>query len=591
MLKATEALKNARTDAVKAIVFVSDGDPTFYYDQNGKTKGKGSSYDETAMSNAQNALKDITSIQHFFMVGVGPSENYTKLNNLITDGNGNSYVAKGVNAPNVFDGTSESTLKSAFSSIEAQITQIAAKKITISDTLSENVEFVKNASSAVDSLDVRVYHTKDDGSEELVTGKAISNEKTFSDGKNTNVEIKAEIESGNKIKVSFNPADYELQPGYRYEVCVNVKPTKTAYEKYLGTDSKSYPDTPGSGTGTHADANELGYFSNTTATASYSYQFGSGDEQNKSQTYRMPVVQLSLGTLEVTKTFEGLTDDQIKALIDSKSLKVTLVSKDYQVTEQTGQKSYYTVSQEIEKTGEGSDTKYVAKFTDLPAGEYEIAETGETVTNYNCTPTFSGDSIESETTTQGDQTITKQIVTVTGNNQTTSVSLRNTYTPSTTTVTIKKKVVGTYVSSEKSFHFTAAFSGGSPVDYKKSTDTTATMVDTDHPGTSFDLKNAESITYTVPIGTTLTLNENDAADFTVTYEGKNSADTAVGTTTNNGYSVTVNDATTVTVTNTSKITTTGVRTDGTAGMMAIFMGLGMMGLMSAGYVVVRRKRW
>lgn len=94
----------------------------------------------------------------------------------------------------------------------------------------------------------------------------------------------------------------------------------------------------------------------------------------------------------------------------------------------------------------------------------------------------------------------------------------------------------------------------------------------------------------MPIGTTLELSESDAANFTVTYAGK-AADAEVGTTASGVYSVTINNKTDVTVTNTSKVTPTGVRTNGMAGMMAIFMGLGMMGLMSAGYVVVRRKRW
>ena len=55
--KADELLKNGRADATKIVVFLSDGDPTFYYDTNRKGQekvyGSGSGYDETAMTKAQ----------------------------------------------------------------------------------------------------------------------------------------------------------------------------------------------------------------------------------------------------------------------------------------------------------------------------------------------------------------------------------------------------------------------------------------------------------------------------------------------------------------------------------------------------------
>lgn len=85
--KADELLKNGRADATKIVVFLSDGDPTFYYDTNRKGQekvyGSGSGYDETAMTKAQTQLGTM-SMNYFYTVGVGPKDSYDHLSNLIS---------------------------------------------------------------------------------------------------------------------------------------------------------------------------------------------------------------------------------------------------------------------------------------------------------------------------------------------------------------------------------------------------------------------------------------------------------------------------------------------------------------------------
>ena len=71
LMVAEKQLKEARPNSKKVIIFLSDGNPTYYYDTRGLTSGYGGSYDESAMYYAQQELRNITSIDAFYTIGVG----------------------------------------------------------------------------------------------------------------------------------------------------------------------------------------------------------------------------------------------------------------------------------------------------------------------------------------------------------------------------------------------------------------------------------------------------------------------------------------------------------------------------------------
>ena len=101
-----------------------------------------------------------------------------------------------------------------------------------------------------------------------------------------------------------------------------------------------------------------------------------------------------------------------------------------------------------------------------------------------------------------------------------------------------------------------------------------------------------SVTYQIPAGVKVNVAETEISGYKTYIDSNATAANVVS-----GKIVAYSEAkaltgnSTVLFTNEYNINPTGVRTSRTAGMMAIFMGLGLMGLMSAGYVVVRRKRW
>ena len=108
LIKAKDLLESARKGATTVVIFISDGDPTFYYDKDGKTKGPGNTYDQTAMSHAQDQVKELAAT-YFFKVGVGDTNNYKKLDDLTKNS-----VHAGTKTEPVFEGTDTKTLNAAF---------------------------------------------------------------------------------------------------------------------------------------------------------------------------------------------------------------------------------------------------------------------------------------------------------------------------------------------------------------------------------------------------------------------------------------------------------------------------------------------
>ena len=122
LIKAKQLLDSGRTDATKIVVFLSDGDPTFYYKKDSQGNitgiggGKGNSYNDTAMVNAQTQLSKM-SMNYFYTVGVGPEDSYNHLSSLISNAPSGTVTGS-------YNGTDSSNLKNAFDSIIRDATEL-----------------------------------------------------------------------------------------------------------------------------------------------------------------------------------------------------------------------------------------------------------------------------------------------------------------------------------------------------------------------------------------------------------------------------------------------------------------------------------
>lgn len=287
LIKAKELLDSGRTDATKIVVFLSDGDPTFYYkkDKQGNITGiggNGSDYSSTAMTYAQSQLGKMN-MNYFYTVGVGPKDSYDHLSNLISSAPIGTVTGS-------YNGTDSSNLKNAFDSIIRDATDLLCTEVTVTDTLTDEVELADQELQVV---------VKDE------TGKVINKLKNAS-GNEVDVsdiittQTKKDSDGKTQIIMQFE-SDYKLESGYTYYVTAKIRPTTKAYleyqngsytgtgdkntDEYLGTGKKPGNDTRNDGT----SSEQNGFYSNISANVTYKYN-------NKTYTkpYAKPVIQVIL---------------------------------------------------------------------------------------------------------------------------------------------------------------------------------------------------------------------------------------------------------------------------------------------------------
>ncbi len=303
-------LNKARSNALKAVIFLSDGQPTFYYDSDGYTKGDGSVdadgqdflgnlINPGSCSNAAYAqAEQITNANFFYTVGCGNKLNVTTLTNLsakVKAASGEQCIVNEGNAP--FLATSTEDLISIFDDIEMQISEFRCTNVAITDTLSGWTELTDAGGAPITDIGDNYTIAAKDKNGNVVEGELPEGTTVVYDN------------TTKQIKLNF-PADYELKREYTYEITFRIRPSEAALMDYAANGV--YPNVGDVGTG-DGSAGAMGYFSNGEATVSYTYR-----GQNKTENFGKPVIQLG-GTLSVTKNATGLPDD-----MDNKTFSFTL---------------------------------------------------------------------------------------------------------------------------------------------------------------------------------------------------------------------------------------------------------------------------
>ena len=285
LTEASKLLSSARSDATKIVVFLSDGNPTFYTDTSGYVYGNGDSYDSKALANAKTVLGTMTNMQFFYTVGIGSSEQYAHLKEL-RDG-----VAAGITTNN-FDGTNANALQNAFDTIIQDATTMLCSNVTVTDTLSEYAELANADETPVITI-------KNENGTPVKTLKKAGGTTTTNISECITAQI---ITENNQKKIQMQTVeDYKLEAGYTYYVTVKIKPTDAAYayyqehgsypntgdantDEYLGKDKKPGKDTRNDGT----SSRQHGFYSNTLAQVTYTY-----DGSTKTEDYKHPVIQVN----------------------------------------------------------------------------------------------------------------------------------------------------------------------------------------------------------------------------------------------------------------------------------------------------------
>ena len=307
-----EQLKLARKDAQKVVIFLSDGEATYYYNENGITAGDGNAdcdgYDwygdkQNAGSCSDAAMKEaagITSANYFYTIGLGDKD---AINSVVLTNLSKTVAEKSpgciVNTDNKpFMCDSLEGLKNAFAKMYADITTFTCTNVKVTDQLSNNVNIVKAGTATDNPYNFRISMTNKDGTPGNVP-------------EGTTAKYNEETK---QVELKF-PEKYELEDGATYQVTFTVEPSDLAYQKYAESGGE-YTETGEEDTGD--TAGQKGYFSNDWAKVEYTYK-----EEPRSEPYKKPVVQVNAATITVTKTVTG---DLSKDVANAKEFKFTIDS-------------------------------------------------------------------------------------------------------------------------------------------------------------------------------------------------------------------------------------------------------------------------
>jgi len=499
---AKELLTSKRAGAMTAVIFISDGDPTFYYNPDGYTRGDGNNDGNGGADNlkvcldaAKNEIANL-GVNYFYTVGVGKASDYVNLSDLCS--------ASGVSGAKNFDGTNTDELTKAFSTIESDILTFLCSNVSIQDVLSENVEIVKDKDGVFKSLKIVV--TGKDG-KTIVEG---DNKVTFQDG-TQNVTLKAGYDSKTKTITLDFPAEYQLNAEYTYKVIANIDATEKAYENYRKnlTDNKDenekgYKDVADAGTGTHAG--EKGMYTNENSEAKMTYTFR-GEEYT--ELYDKPVIKLHPGKLILEKEVEGLdslTPEQLEQYKANLKFKIKVKTKNDTSLkeEEITLTDLAKESNGNEDSGNSSNTnkrnKYIYTVMEgiNPGSFYEITEDGGEVEGYIW------ETAADKKSENG--TIAKD--------ETEKVSFKNTYSRKKIPLIINKTVEGNMSEKRKEFAFSITLKDANGAVYELSDEEIKDVgVSTKGEGQkgvyTFTLKDGESKEFSLPYGCKYTISEED----------------------------------------------------------------------------------
>ena len=499
---AKELLTSKRAGAMTAVIFISDGDPTFYYNPDGYTRGDGNNDGNGGADNlkvcldaAKNEIANL-GVNYFYTVGVGKASDYVNLSDLCS--------ASGVSGAKNFDGTNTDELTKAFSTIESDILTFLCSNVSIQDVLSENVEVVKDKDGVFKSLKIVV--TGKDG-KTIVEG---DNKVTFQDG-TQNVTLKAGYDSKTKTITLDFPAEYQLNAEYTYKVIANIDATEKAYENYRKnlTDNKDenekgYKDAADAGTGTHAG--EKGMYTNENSEAKMTYTFR-GEEYT--ELYDKPVIKLHPGKLILEKEVEGLdslTPEQLEQYKANLKFKIKVKTKNDTSLkeEEITLTAFAKESNGNEDSGSDSNTnrknKYIYTVMEgiNPGSFYEITEDGGEVEGYTW------ETAADKKSENG--TIVKD--------ETEKVFFKNTYSRKNIPLIIKKTVEGNMSEKRKEFAFSITLKDANGAAYELSDeeikDVGFSTKGEDQKGVyTFTLKDGESKEFSLPYGCKYTISEED----------------------------------------------------------------------------------
>lgn len=278
----------------KYVIFLTDGEPTYRYNESGYTKGNGLS--DPGELNYSNAVTEW---------GNSPTLNASTTTRYVVDAtDGQPWQINKVCQNfatkikgEVLKGNNDETLEKSFTDIANAITRPSYNSVKITDTLSQYVDF------AEEQPIITVYKDKEGDFQSDQSEKKLT--------ENVDYKLSGDYKNGGKtITVEFIGT---LEEDYRYWVEFNVEPTDEAYYEY---STSGYGQTTGDEGTDASDNNPItssgkpGFHSN--ESAQIEYKVNNSTEQTAD--YKHPVVQVDIDTTQqtVVKEWKGTPQTRVE---------------------------------------------------------------------------------------------------------------------------------------------------------------------------------------------------------------------------------------------------------------------------------------
>lgn len=297
-VKANEIFRNGRSDAQKVLIFITDGNPTYYTNHNtGWNEGHViNRYSTMAMLHGQFALYAID-LDYFFSIGLGNQGDYDKLKLLTNSNDSDSPVRgyKGITLPtpgvevgaSPYSAGSKNDFLNRMREIVNVLKNPRVSNVVLEDKLSQYAMIAKDPSGNPYPLEIEVL-----GPTGIHTGNYIATNmyRLFSTPRNSLADIVSSYNTSTKtIRLEF-PYAYTLETGYTYMIKAKIQTTQQANSIYSSTGhfqkNSNGSDVVGDpGTGSKS-SNQKGFYSNDLATLTYKYK-----DKEIVETFKKPVIQ------------------------------------------------------------------------------------------------------------------------------------------------------------------------------------------------------------------------------------------------------------------------------------------------------------
>lgn len=370
-IKKGEEVLQTGSGTKKYVVFLTDGNPTFRYNNSsGYTEGNGSNdlygYNYNAAITEWNNSPTLKAATGKYVIDATSSEsgnaNCKALAQTLS-GNAADYLTE-----NYLKGKDAESITNSFEKIAKAIAYPSYNNVTITDTLSDYAEFTTNKDTKGRPV-IKVYkgtktYTKDTSG--TTTGIQDVTQET---------ELKEDTDyeytynsSTKTVTVKLNG---KLEKDKTYWIEFDIKPTEKAYKEYLTnggygtTKGDLLTDAPGN----TSSSNKSGFYSNSSAKITYKV-----DEGNpKSADYDKPVIQVTPDT--TTQVVEKKWIGDAKNSVDVKlTAKVTIGNEEKELFHET----YKSLPDQMQKTL-NKDNNWKATWSNLPTKYYYEDTTNKTI--------------------------------------------------------------------------------------------------------------------------------------------------------------------------------------------------------------------